>query len=616
MCGITGIFSLNSDADKVVVKRMTASLAHRGPDGDGVWQSKDRRLCFGHRRLAVIDLSSSGNQPMVSEDAKLAVTFNGEIYNYQALRNELSSCWNFRTNSDTEVLLAGFKRWGVDMVSHLVGMFAFAIWDDEQSVLFLARDRAGEKPLYYSSSSQLFVFASEIKALLEHGKVDRRLHWPSMIDFLQFGYPLGESSFIQDVNRLPPAHCALVSDQGCKVWRYWTPLPVEKPHRDKVGEHNGINERFELLLGEAVQAQLIADVPVGILLSGGVDSSLIAALAVAKSRGPVRSFTITFPESPELDESGPASLVARHLGTEHIELEGKLGGPDLLPVLAKQFDEPLGDSSLIPTFLVSRLARQHCTVVLGGDGGDELFGGYRHYNSLLQSRRLPALAGNIVAAAAKYFLPFGFRGRNYAMGFSASAQRPRIAPRLFDRIALGRLIGNYKLKLNDLLYRHATSRSIKSKDILTQALMLDFENYLPGDILTKVDRASMLASLEVRAPFLDHRLIEFAFREVPSNLKATGEHRKILPKRLAKRLMPASFDIERKQGFSVPMKLWLQGEWGRFMFSVLRDAPPDLFSQKFIGSLIQGQQSGRNNGEAIFALTMFELWRREYRVSY
>lgn len=589
---------------------MTDSLAHRGPDGEGVWSSRDGRVALGHRRLAIIDLSCAGAQPMLSADGKLAVTFNGEIYNYQALRRELAGVWEFKSNSDTEVLLAGYRRWGHELAQHLVGMFAFALWDESQKSLYLGRDRAGEKPLYYAATGSRFIFASEIKALLKHPAVERRLDWPATLEFLQYGYPLGERSLLTAVKKLPPAHCALVTEKGCRTWRYWSVAPIENPA--DTGNEAELDERFHFLLGEAVQAQLVADVPVGVLLSGGLDSSLITTLAATKSRGPVRTFTITFPESPELDESGPARLVAQHLGTDHIELEGRLGGPDLLPTLACQFDEPLGDSSQIPTYLVSRLARQHCTVVLGGDGGDELFGGYRHYSTLLQRGRVPQFAGDALAIAASHLLPLGLRGRNFAMALAREARCPRVSPRLFDRASLARLVGRERLKPAEY---PATQASPSPFDRLTQALALDFENYLPGDILTKVDRASMLASLEVRAPFLDHRLIEFAFREVPSRLKATAYRRKILPKRLAQRLLPAEFDLKRKQGFSVPMRLWMRGEWGRFMFSVLREIPPDLFAKDYMESLIRGQQRGRSNGEVLFALTMFELWRREYQIA-
>jgi asparagine synthase (glutamine-hydrolysing) len=288
-----------------------------------------------------------------------------------------------------------------------------------------------------------------------------------------------------------------------------------------------------------------------------------------------------------------------------------MDGPEILPILARQFDEPLGDSSQVPTYLVSRLARQHCTVVLGGDGGDELFGGYRHYNSLLGAGQEGSSLADAAAGLAGRFLPFGFRGRNYLLSRSSAARGPRLSPRLFDAITLQALVGPERWA-----FRRPAPGADAGGDQLTRALAIDFRHYLPGDILTKVDRASMLASLEVRAPFLDHRLIEFAFRQVPSRLKATALERKILPKRLAQRVLPAGFDLQRKQGFSIPMGQWLQGRWGDTIYSVLREMPADFLDRSSIEALISGQRRGRSNGEVLFALAMLELWRREYRVAY
>lgn len=584
-------------------------LVHRGPDGQGVWQSRDASVCLGHRRLAIIDLSGNGAQPMISPDRSLAITFNGEIYNYQALRRELAGSWQFKSDSDTEVLLAGYERWGRDVVQHLVGMFAFALWDESKRELFLARDRAGEKPLYYATTPGGFAFASEIKALLLDPGMPRRLNWSVALQFLEYGYPLGADSFLEGINRLLPGHCAVVGQGECRVWRYWD-LPAAAG-RGAPNDHDELERRLEAMLAESVKDQMVADVPLGVLLSGGVDSSLITAMA-AKAGGRVRTFTITFPENPEMDEAKPARFVAGHFGTNHVELEGRFGGPEVLFDLARQFDEPLGDSSQIPTYFVSKLARGHCTVVLGGDGGDELFGGYRHYNQLMGRTSVPAPLGDASAALAARILPYGWRGRNYIMNLAASACRPRLSRRLFDPVTLESLVGPERWHVA----RRATPEPEEERDRLSQALALDFRYYLPGDILTKVDRASMLASLEVRAPLLDHRLVEFAFRDVPPELKATASERKILLKRLARRILPAGFDLQRKQGFSVPMRQWLQGKWGTSMFSILQDVPADFLSQGQVDALVTGQQRGRRNGEVLFALTMLELWRREYRVSY
>jgi asparagine synthase (glutamine-hydrolysing) len=587
---------------------MAEVMYHRGPDASGVWMNPECTVGLSHRRLAIVDLSLGGAQPMVVSNAQLALVFNGEIYNYRELRQELSRDWTFRSESDTEVILAGYMRWGTEVVSRLLGMFAFALWDETRDTLFLARDRCGEKPLYYSTQGTRFVFASEMKGLWRDATTSRQLDWAGASQFFTQGYLTAGQSMIRGVQQLPPAHAMTVQPGTTRLWRYWDLPPAELAPATSAVE---LVDKLESLLGDAVRRQLVADVPVGVLLSGGVDSSLITALAVRSSATQIRTFTISFRDNPQLDESAHARLVARHCGTEHTELEGSVGGPEILLELARQFDEPLGDSSQVPTLLVSRLARRECKVVLGGDGGDELFGGYRHYNRLLElsGSRGPRWAGRLAARVASQ-LPFGVRGRNYLMGFdSDTAGDPQPTPRLFDAKSLRALLpGAPEFQRDDPLTNETAS-------LLFRAQARDFRSYLPGDILTKVDRASMLASLEVRAPFLDNRLVEFAFREVPDALKATRDERKILPKLLAQKLLPPDFDVQRKQGFSIPMKLWLQGAWGDFMFEVLANAKHGVFAPRFVRQLIDGQRTGRSNGEAIFALTMFELWRLEYGIS-
>lgn len=455
-----------------------------------------------------------------------------------------------------------------------------------------------------------------MKALFECPFVERELDWPAALQFFQEGYLAGVRTMVRNVRRLLPGRCLEVTRDGLREWRYWAPPELT----EATDPDERLADTLESLLADAVARQMVADVPVGILLSGGVDSSLITVLAARQHRARVRTFTITFPENPQLDESRHARLIAKSFGTSHTELEARKIGPQLLPKLARQFDEPLGDSSLIPTHLVSMLARQHCTVVLGGDGGDELFGGYHHYSRLLRleqvAQRVPAFAANGLERVARRALPFGLRGRNYLMSFRQDARRrPQLPARLFDSNTLSRLLGRERVAMALADEKDLGSGFIKT-GLLDHEQRRDFETYLPGDILTKVDRASMLTSLEVRAPMLDHRVIEFAFGRVPERLKATVTERKILLKLLARRLLPPAFDLKRKQGFSIPMRQWLRGVWGTAMFDVLRDAPADLFSRDFIERLIVGQAKGRSNGEAIFALTMFELWRRTFGISF
>jgi asparagine synthase (glutamine-hydrolysing) len=367
-----------------------------------------------------------------------------------------------------------------------------------------------------------------------------------------------------------------------------------------------------------VRHQLVADVPVGVLLSGGVDSSLITAMAARVSSSPVRTFTIAFPGQGSYDESAYARLVATHFGTRHTELVAQPATVDLLPELARQYDEPVGDSSMVPTYLVSKLVRESCTVALGGDAGDELFGGYMHYSriqSQLRWRRLIPRPLKRAFGATSALLPTGFRGRHYFRSLSAPDAEAWVAATLHFDGASRRRLAPATRTLNGFppeAYRLRAGH--KGSTVLQKMTAADFNTYLPEDILVKVDRASMLASLEVRAPFLDYRLIEFAFGKVPDALRATARSRKILLKLLARRLLPKDLDIERKQGFSLPLDSWFQGEWGRYLRDVLRSSPPALFNPGEVDKLLVSQERGLSNAQRLFNLAILELWRREYNV--
>jgi len=377
------------------------------------------------------------------------------------------------------------------------------------------------------------------------------------------------------------------------------------------------------LLEDAVRKQLIADVPVGVLLSGGVDSSLLTAMAARTSSAPVMTFTITFPGHTEHDEGPFARLVASHFGTRHVELPAEPAVVGVLPTLAKQYDEPLGDHSIVPTYLISRLVRQHATVALGGDGGDELFGGYPHYNLIPRVRRLtrlvPSPVRSAVSATAARLAPLGMRGRNLLIGCAGGLSRSIAHVNLyFDARTRGRLLGpavngRPASHVEPEAYREALCHPGYSP--LRQSTEADFRTTLVDDYLVKTDRASGLASLELRAPWLDHRIVELAFGRVPDSLRATETERKILPRRLARRLLPRELDLERKQGLTKPLNRWFGGAWGAYMEDVLRDAEPALFDRGVIDELLTWQRRGLNNSGRLFALTMFELWRREYRIA-
>jgi len=552
----------------------------------------------------------------------LCIVFNGEIYNFADLRQELTAKGHaFRSHSDTEVILAAYREWGTDCLSRLNGMFAFALYDSRRRQLLIARDRAGEKPLFYAPAHGALRFASELKGLMADPALARRIDREALDCYLAMGFVPGERSMLQGVKKLPPAH-ALVFDLNSgqsRLWRYWQLPELSASATKGEADEAGLLDELEALLEDAVRRQLVADVPVGILLSGGVDSSLITAMAV-RTAPKVKTFTIRFPGFGQYDETEHARLIARHFGTEHVDLVAAESTVDLLPLLARQFDEPMVDSSMIPTYLVSRLVREHCTVALGGDGGDELFAGYPHYNRLLWlQQKFGAIPQSLRLAAsrtAEALLPVGFKGRNWLQGLGTDFRTglPLIFS-LFDHGTRQRLMAGQGAW--DLAAERAREQRIpKSADLLQRATRMDFGNYLAEDILVKVDRASMLNSLEVRAPLLDYRLIEFAFGKVPSRLKATAGSRKVLLKQLAARVLPREFDRQRKQGFSIPLAAWLQsGPWKTFFRETLLGSDNTVFDHNVVSKLLAGQAKGRVNSERLFALVLFELWRREYRIS-
>ena len=621
MCGLVGVASRRAQTSRDWLAAGNRAIEHRGPDDSGEWWSAHQKVGLAHRRLSIIDLSPAGHQPMLDATGVLTIVFNGEIYNYRELQAELHQLgYAFKSSGDTEVIMAAYQAWGLECLSRFNGMFAFALFDAAKQRVFLARDRAGEKPLFYHCTADTLHFASELKALFENPALSRQINPEALGAYLGMGYVAGAQCLLNGYQKLPPAH-ALTFDleTGLRnVWRYWQP-----PQFSLSGDSAQLNDdellnELEVLLEAAVRRQMVADVPVGVLLSGGVDSSLITAMAL-RATSKVKTFTVGFPGHGALDERQHARLIAEHFGTEHVELEAPTVSVDILQKLARQFDEPIVDSSMIPTYLVSQLVRQHCTVALGGDGGDALFGGYGHYNRLLwmQQRlgKIPLQLRKLLALGAENLLPVGFKGRNWLQGLGVDLDHgvPLIAS-YFDATARRALLPG--------LASAATNRSLAldqplltNTDLLQRATRFDFQHYLAEDILVKVDRASMLNSLEIRAPFLDVPLIEFAFGKVPSRLKATAQDRKILLKRLTARVLPPQFDRQRKQGFSIPLASWIkQGPFRDLFHSVLLDSNC-IFERQAVRGLLHGQDQGRNNSERLFALTMFELWRREYKIT-
>jgi asparagine synthase (glutamine-hydrolysing) len=559
MCGIAGIIHTGGAAragfGSRVARAMADSLTHRGPDDGGVWESADGTVALSHRRLSIIDLSPLGRNPMAWDHGRLWITFNGEIYNFLELRQELENAGHrFRSHTDTEVILAAYDQWGVECVQRLVGMFAFAIWDEPKRRLWLVRDRLGKKPLYYTEVDGTLRFASELKALVGDPQVPRNVDPEAIRLYLHYGYVPSPYTIYSGVRKLPPAHDLICEHDRVSVHRYWDPVQFAlhaKPRTDADAQ-----AELEAHLATAVRQRMIADVPLGGFLSGGIDSSLVVALMQQQSTAPVRTFTIRF-DNPEYNEADHALAVARHLGTEHHEHtcdeRQMLSVIDRLP---QMFDEPFADSSAVPTFLVSQTARELVTVALSGDGGDELFLGYPRY-------RFHSTAATFLA------MP---RSLRRAAAFGAARMPTRRLRRIADVLRsddedqyarfiswwnpadiatmTGRMPNDAPLYADVLQRKADLSRDARPG-------LLDLVSYLPEDILTKVDRASMAVSLEVRAPLLDHRVVEFALG-LPTALKRRGRTVKWLLRQLLYKRVPQALVDRPKMGFGVPLADWFR----------------------------------------------------------
>lgn len=560
MCGIVGVVAEEGvRADRL--SAMSARLLHRGPDDCGVWLSPGAapQVGLAHRRLSIVDLSPLGRNPMVRDGGRLCITFNGEVYNFLELRKELEGLGDrFVSRSDTEVVLASWDRWGTDCLRRFVGMFAFGIWDARSRRLFLARDRLGKKPLYYAEYAGRFAFASELKAFLAEPEFPRELDQDALGLYLRYGYVPSPFTIFRAARKLPPAHLARYEPgrAGLRIERYWDPLTVAaEPVREL--DDGEAEKQLESLLKDAVRLRMIADVPLGAFLSGGIDSSLVVALMQEQSARPVKTFSIRF-ENPEFNEADHAAAVARHLGTEHREETCSMTAMrDVLDVLGETFDEPFADSSFIPTYIVARMTRRYVTVALSGDGGDELFFGYQRYAALERARWLLESPGPFRRTVAR------------AIGLVPVRRARRVAEvlRQDGSDPYDRFVSWFPAAEAAALLGHAsphyptyesTLAAVSSRQPADRASLLDLVTYLPEDILTKVDRASMAVGLEARAPLLDHRVAEFALR-LPLSLKYRRGTTKWLLRRLLYRRVPRHLLDRPKMGFGVPLADWFRG---------------------------------------------------------
>ena len=650
MCGFAGILTtagLRSDELADRARRMIAPIAHRGPDDSGICVDEQAGLAFGFRRLAIVDLSANGHQPMWSPSRRFVMVFNGQVYNFKDLRGELEQYgYRFRGHSDTEVILAAFERWGIhEGVRRFVGMFAIAVWDAHRRELSLFRDRIGKKPLYVYSEPGLITFGSELKALLAGPSFDRSIDRAALASYFRYLYVPAPKSIFQRAIKLPPGHILTVSDPKLALpppQPYWSLREVvlaglAKPFPGSDAE--AIDE-LDALLADAVRCRLYADVPLGALLSGGIDSSAVVALMQEMTTQPVKTYTIGFAEE-EFDEAPHAARVARHLGTDHTELllTGE-GARAVIPRLPEIFDEPLADPSQLPTFLVSQLARQHVTVALSGDGGDELFAGYNRY-----------LYGTRVLSGVNR-LPRGVR-RLVAAGIGSVPQPTwdrlhRVTTALLPGVSNQHLPGERMHKLGNLMraasvgdmYRALLSawqqpdsllvdrgaiedpnRGIldggQPAHLLDRMMLVDQLTYLPDDLLAKVDRASMAVSLEVRTPLLDHRVVEFSWR-LAHSLKVRGSLGKWALRQVLYRRLPRHLVERPKMGFSVPIDRWLRGplrKWAEGLLSYDELGRSGLLDPApIIGAWRELREGRRPAGPALWAVIMFQAWRARWGI--
>jgi asparagine synthase (glutamine-hydrolysing) len=641
MCGIAGFISSGSPAAHPplsgIAGAMNGSLRHRGPDDDGVWIDSEAGVVLTHRRLSIVDLSSAGHQPMVSADGRYVMSYNGEVYSHEDMRPALAARGaSFRGHSDTEVILESIAAFGVKpTLQQLIGMFAIALWDRRERTLTLIRDRLGIKPLYWAKFGKLFLFGSELKALRAHPGWTPRIDRNAAASFMRLNYIMAPHTIYEGVHKLEPGRMLTVPWGGePRIERFWDVRKVA--HAGLANPNHGsdreLTDELEALLTDAVRRRMIADVPLGVFLSGGIDSSTVAALMKAADAGPVKTFTIGF-DVAGFDEAPHAAAVARHLGTDHTVLTvTSQQALDVIPQLSEWYDEPFADSSQIPTYLVSAMTRKHVTVALTGDGGDELFAGYNRYHLTQRFWRGMSL------------LPRGIRLGIAAALTSISPDRwSRLLAFLPERLPaqigdkLHKVASVLALSDGDAVYRRLVthwepnevmpgtsepksilwdpSLATEMPSLLDRMQLIDLVTYLPDDILTKVDRASMAVALEARVPLLDHRVVEFAWA-LPQSAKIRGGTSKWLLRQVLYRHVPPELVKRPKMGFGSPLGEWLRGplrDWAETLLAEKRLREGGFFDTAYVRRSWAEHLSGQRNWQhPLWGILMFEAWRERW----
>jgi asparagine synthase (glutamine-hydrolysing) len=617
MCGIVGHIDFRCGPDADSIRAAAATLYKRGPDDMGVWTSES--VALGHQRLSIIDLTASGHQPMVSADGRYVIVFNGEIYNFQELRQQLDlNNTHWRSQSDTEVILAAYKLWGAECLHRLHGMFSFAIWDELGKVLFAARDRMGEKPFYYHHSEDCFAFASRPRALLAlKPKLSQELDEQALRFYMESGYVPAPYSIYREIRKLPPAHWLRFDQRGLHINRYWDFRHITPEVSWEGRREDDLLDELDSLLSRIVRSRMISDVPLGAFLSGGIDSSLVVAMMAKHSSSPVKTFTIGF-EEKVFDESRYAQAVSNCVGTrhqcEHLKVNDLL---ELMPIFSEEYDEPFFDSSAFPTMAVSKFARRHVKVVLTGDGGDELFGGYHYYRLVHQLRPIYRMPNGLRNAFASMVGAFP----QHRAKLISAAMRQKTA---LDAFSFARSIAK---DFEELLSPKLLQRTMSMRDLFSdasktfptgltvaeQGMRLDACYTLPDDYLQKVDVASMAFSLESREPLLDQDLVEWAMK-LPFKWKLRGRKSKYLLRKLVYRYIPREIMDRPKQGFEVPIAAWLRGplkNWASEHIHTKGSSGTNCLQRSHLLKLFEMHNSGgRNVHPLLWAALVFTDFSR------
>jgi len=620
MCGILGAsFSKETINDEVFLEALDM-LSHRGPDSTGFWLDESNRDALGFKRLSIIDLTKNADQPLTSFCGNYKIIFNGEIYNFKSLKNILlKKNYIFSSESDSEVLLYAYLEWGVGCLKKIDGMFAFAIYDFLSKSIFLSRDLSGQKPLYYYFDNDSLIFASEIKPIRSINSSINSIDENSLYDYFHKGYISRDQSILKDIKKLPASNFMVFDliSRGLKILPY-SDL-VDEVH-DVKSKHLIRNLRqatttLDLLLDNSVKNSLVSDVPLGVLLSGGLDSSLIAAYA-ARYINELETFSVIFPNNNKYNEQTHARRVAEYFKTDHIEINAEEISPSIIEELSYFYDEPFSDPSLIPTYILSKAVKKHCSVVLGGDGGDELFGGYPSYvrkmNLFNRFQSIPFSFRYLISNILLRLLPNSMRGITQIKAFGEDFNKiftsfdplfyPEDIKKLLDEELLLSIIPN-----------NVDHKLSKIKNLLTRISLGDYFSFLSEDVLVKVDRASMANSLEVRSPFLSKEIIDFAFLKIHPDLKVKNGDKKIILKELGKSILPTNFIYDRKQGFSFPLRdLLFQENWKSFFIDKINNFNSDILKKDYAIKLVKGHGHTQFNERKLFAVIQFICWHEKH----